>query len=50
MPRASGWACGSVLLLASNISLTDGASDDGWHFLVAPYLWVANLDGTRREQ
>ena len=28
---------------ASNAS--NGASDDGWHFSVAPYAWLAGLRG-----
>jgi hypothetical protein len=43
--RASGFVCGLVLLLASQMASAEEAGDDGWHFLVAPYLWVASLDG-----
>jgi opacity protein-like surface antigen len=38
-------ACGLALLLAANVALSQDAGDDSWHFLVAPYLWVAAIDG-----
>jgi len=45
MRQAQGCACALVLLLASGIARAEAAADDGWHFLVAPYLWAAALDG-----
>jgi hypothetical protein len=34
-----------TLLLISGVAFADDAADDSWHFFVAPYLWVATLDG-----
>jgi len=34
-----------VLLLASRAALAEDTAGDSWHFLVAPYLWAASLDG-----
>jgi hypothetical protein len=43
--RKRAWVCGLVLLLAGNTALAEEPRDDDWHFLIAPYLWVATIDG-----
>lgn len=44
--RARGYACGlPLLLLACSAACAEEAKDDNWHFVVAPYLWAAGIDG-----
>jgi hypothetical protein len=42
-------ATGAALVLASTVptqAQTIGAMDDDWHFVIAPYMWFAGLEGT----
>jgi hypothetical protein len=44
--RTSGYTCAlAVLLLASSAARAEQADDEGWRFLVAPYVWTAGIDG-----
>ncbi len=42
--RKRGFRCGGLLLSLSLVTLPASAADD-WKYLVAPYGWIAGLDG-----
>ena len=43
--RTGGYASALLWLLTSGVAHADPSGADGWHFLAAPYLWAATLDG-----